>query len=190
MDRMLATQDEIDMAMKEQMVDDFKRAGGMKLMLDENARTWERWYQKVKEEAEAKVLEKAMKDLEEADRKDIADAIEAKREQVASEMGQDDFWRADEMVRMNGGNLDILADFNLTPEEYQEELKKRGGSFEAALDAQMKDSPRKCKNPDWTPKPFMKMLKRLYRILNIKRCCTLLNMKPSPQRLKLHCRGR
>lgn len=138
MDRMLATQDEIDMAMKEQMVDDFKRAGGMKLMLDENARTWERWYQKVREEAEAKVLEKAMKDLEEADRKDIADAIEAKREQVASEMGQDDFWRADEMVRMNGGNLDILADFNLTPEEYQEELKKRGGSFEAALDAQMK----------------------------------------------------
>lgn len=138
MDRMLATEDEISMAMKEQMVDDFKRAGGMKLMLDENARTWERWYQKVKEEAEAKVLEKAMKDLEEADRKDIADAIEAKREQVASEMGQDDFWRADEMVRMNGGNLDVLADFNLTPEEYQEELKKRGGSFEAALDAQMK----------------------------------------------------
>lgn len=138
MDRMLATEDEISMAMKEQMVDDFKRAGGMKLMLDENARTWERWYQKVKEEAEAKVLEKAMKDLEEADRKDIEDAIEVKREQVASEMGQDDFWRADEMVRMNGGNLDILADFNLTPEEYQEELKKRGGSFEAALDAQMK----------------------------------------------------
>lgn len=138
MDRMLATQDEIDMAMKEQMVDDFKRAGGMKLMLDENARTWERWYQKVREEAEAKVLEKAMKDLEEADRKDIADAIEAKREQVASEMGQDNFWRADEMVRMNGGNLDILADFNLTPEEYREELNKRGGSFEAALDAQMK----------------------------------------------------
>lgn len=138
MDRMLATQDEIDMAMKEQMVDDFKRAGGMKLMLDENARTWERWYQKVREEAEAKVLEKAMKDLEEADRKDIEGAIEAKREQVASEMGQDDFWRADEMVRMNGGNFDILADFNLTPEEYQEELKKRGGSFEAALDAQMK----------------------------------------------------
>lgn len=138
MDRMLATEDEISMAMKEQMVDDFKRAGGMKLMLDENARTWERWYQKVKEEAEAKVLEKAMKDLEAADQKDIAEAIEAKREQVASEMGQDDFWRADEMVRMNGGNLDILADFNLTPEEYQEELKKRGGSFEAALDAQMK----------------------------------------------------
>lgn len=138
MDRMLATEDEISMAMKEQMVDDFKRAGGMKLMLDENARTWERWYQKVKEEAEAKVLEKAMKDLEEADRKDIAEAIEAKREQVASEMGQDDFWRADEMVRMNGGNLDVLADFNLTPEEYQEELKKRGGSFEAALDDQMK----------------------------------------------------
>lgn len=138
MDRMLATQDEIDMAMKEQMVDDFKRAGGMKLMLDENVRTWERWYQKVREEAEAKVLERAMKDLEEADRKDIAEAIETKREQVASEMGQDDFWRADEMVRMNGGNLDILADFNLTPEEYKEELNKRGGSFEAALDAQMK----------------------------------------------------
>ena len=138
MDRMLATEDEISMAMKEQMVDDFKRAGGMKLMLDENARTWERWYQKVKEEAEAKVLEKAMKDLEEADRKDIEDAIEVKREQVASEMGLDNFWRADEMVRMNGGNLDFLADFNLTPEEYKEELKKRGGSFEAALDSQMK----------------------------------------------------
>lgn len=138
MDRMLATEDEISMAMKEQMVDDFKRAGGMKLMLDENARTWERWYQKVKEEAEAKVLEKAMKDLEAADQKDIAEAIEAKRNEIAEEMGQDQFWRADEMVRMNGGDLDVLADFGFTPEEYRAELEKRGGSFEAALEAQLK----------------------------------------------------
>lgn len=138
MDRMLATEDEITMAMKEQMVDDFKRAGGMKLMLDENARTWERWYQKVKEEAEAKVLEKAMKDLEAADQKDIAEAIEAKRNEIAEEMGQDQFWRADEMVRMNGGDLDVLADFGFTPEEYRAELEKRGGSFEVALESQLK----------------------------------------------------
>lgn len=138
MDRMLATEDEISMAMKEQMVDDFKRAGGMKLMLDENARTWERWYQKVKEEAEAKVLEKAMKDLEAADQKDIAEAIEAKRNEIAEEMGQDQFWRADEMVRMNGGDLDVLADFGFTPEEYRAELEKRGGSFETALESQLK----------------------------------------------------
>lgn len=138
MDRMLATEDEISMAMKEQMVDDFKRAGGMKLMLDENARTWERWYQKVKEEAEAKVLEKAMKDLEAANQKDIAEAIEAKRNEIAEEMGKDQFWRADEMVRMNGGDLDVLADFGFTPEEYRAELEKRGGSFEAALEAQLK----------------------------------------------------
>ncbi|WP_270420736.1 hypothetical protein [Acidaminococcus massiliensis] len=138
MDRMLATEDEISMAMKEQMVDDFKRAGGMKLMLDENARTWERWYQKVKEEAEAKVLEKAMKDLEAADQKDIAEAIEAKRNEIAEEMGQDQFWRADEMVRMNGGDLDVLADFGFTPEEYRAELENRGGSFEAALESQLK----------------------------------------------------
>lgn len=138
MDRMLATEDEISMAMKEQMVDDFKRAGGMKLMLDENARTWERWYQKVKEEAEVKVLEKAMKDLEAADQKDIAKAIEAKRNEIAEEMGKDQFWRADEMVRMNGGDLDVLADFGFTPEEYRAELEKRGGSFEAALEAQLK----------------------------------------------------
>lgn len=138
MDRMLATEDEISMAMKEQMVNDFKRAGGMKLMLDENARTWERWYQKVKEEAEAKVLEKAMKDLEAADQKDIAEAIEAKRNEIAEEMGKDQFWRADEMVRMNGGDLDVLADFGFTPEEYRAELEKRGGSFEAALESQLK----------------------------------------------------
>ena len=138
MDRMLATEDEISMAMKEQMVDDFKRAGGMNLMLDENARTWERWYQKVKEEAEVKVLEKAMKDLEAADQKDIAEAIEAKRNEIAEEMGKDQFWRADEMVRMNGGDLDVLADFGFTPEEYRAELEKRGGSFEAALEAQLK----------------------------------------------------
>lgn len=138
MDRMLATEDEISMAMKEQMVDDFKRAGGMKLMLDENARTWERWYQKVKEEAEAKVLEKAMKDLEAADQKEIAEAIEAKRNEIAEEMGQDQFWRADEMVRMNGGDLDVLADFGFTPEEYRAELEKRGGSFETALESQLK----------------------------------------------------
>ncbi len=40
------------------------------------------------------------------------------------------------MVRMNGGDLDVLADFGFTPEEYRAELEKRGGSFEAALESQ------------------------------------------------------
>ena len=42
------------------------------------------------------------------------------------------------MVRMNGGDLDVLADFGFTPEEYRAELEKRGGSFEAALESQLK----------------------------------------------------
>ncbi|WP_317423724.1 hypothetical protein [uncultured Acidaminococcus sp.] len=39
---------------------------------------------------------------------------------------------------MNGGDLDVLADFGFTPEEYRAELEKRGGSFEAALESQLK----------------------------------------------------
>ena len=136
MDRMLATQDEIDRAMKEQMVDDFKRAGGLKTMNGENARTWERWYQKVKEEAEAKVMARAMKDLTEADQKDIQGAIDAQRAVSLEEMKRDPFWIADEAYRAIGDES-ILATFNLTPQEYTDELKKRGGSMKAALDSRM-----------------------------------------------------
>ena len=42
---------------------------------------------------------------------------------LPEEMGKDQFWRADEMVRMNGGDLDVLADFGFTPEEYRAELE-------------------------------------------------------------------
>ena len=136
MDRMLATQDEIDRAMKEQMVDDFKRAGGLKTMNGENARTWERWYQKVRQEAEAKVMAQAMKDLTEADQKDIQGAIDAQRAVSLEEMKRDPFWIADEAYRAIGDES-ILATFNLTPQEYTDELKKRGGSMKAALDSRM-----------------------------------------------------
>lgn len=136
MDRMLATQDEIDRAMKEQMVDDFKRAGGLKTMNGENARTWERWYQKVREEAEAKVMAQAMKDLTEADQKDIQEAIDTQRQITLEEMKRDPFWIADEAYRTTGDES-ILATFNLTPQEYTDELKKRGGSMKAALDSRM-----------------------------------------------------
>lgn len=136
MDRMLATQDEIDRAMKEQMVDDFKRAGGLKTMNGENARTWERWYQKVREEAEAKVMAQAMKDLTEADKKDIQEAIDTQRQITLEQMKRDPFWIADEAYRATGDES-ILATFNLTPQEYTDELKKRGGSMKAALDSRM-----------------------------------------------------
>lgn len=136
MDRMLATQDEIDLATKEQMVDDFKKAGGMKIMTGTNMRTWERWYNKVKTDAAEKVMKKAMADINEADNRDINEAIATQRARVTEEMKRDTFWIADEAYRMLK-DPSILTTFNLTPEEYQEELKKRGGSFEAALNAQM-----------------------------------------------------
>lgn len=136
MDRMLATQDEIDLAMKEQMVDDFKRAGGMKIMTDTNMRTWERWYNRVKTDAAEKVMKKAMADIAEADNRDINEAIELARQQATEKMKHEPFWIADEAYRTTG-DANILATFNLTPEEYQNELKKRGGSFEAALNDQM-----------------------------------------------------
>lgn len=136
MDRMLATQDEIDLAMKEQMVDDFKRAGGMKIMTDTNMRTWERWYNRVKTDAAEKVMKKAVADIAEADNRDINEAIELARQQATEKMKHEPFWIADEAYRTTG-DANILATFNLTPEEYQNELKKRGGSFEAALNAQM-----------------------------------------------------
>nr|DAM13931.1 MAG TPA: crystallin beta/gamma motif-containing protein [Caudoviricetes sp.] len=138
MDRMLATQDEIDMAMKEQMVDDFKRAGGLKTMSGENAHTWERWYNKVRQEAEEKVMGQAMRDLAQADQKDIQEVIDTQRQIALSEMKRDPFWIADEAYRATGDES-ILATFNLTPQEYADELKKRGGSIEAALDARMED---------------------------------------------------
>lgn len=138
MDRMLATQDEIDMAMKEQMVDDFKRAGGLKTMSGENAHTWERWYNKVRQEAEEKVMGRAMRDLAQADQKDIQEAIDTQRQIALNEMKRDPFWIADEAYRATGDES-ILATFNLTPQEYADELKKRGGSIEAALDARMED---------------------------------------------------
>ena len=137
MDRMLATKDEVDLAMKEQMVDDFERAGGLKGANPDVSSKWKEWYGKVREEAEAKVMAQAMKDLEAQQHADFDAMVEAERKNIEGDLMDLPLWKANAIVEDANGDESMLSAFGLTPEEYHKQLEEAGGSFDAAVKRQL-----------------------------------------------------
>ncbi len=135
MDRMIATQDEIDLAMKDQMVDDFRRGNGTRILGQDNVKTWNRLVDRIREDAEAKVMKKVMEDLTV---KDIDRKVEAERGRLIEELDNDTLWYAYQISQELNGDLSHLADMGYTPEEYRAEVEKRGGSPEAELETRLK----------------------------------------------------
>lgn len=137
MDRMLATKDEVDLAMKEQMVADFERAGGLKVAGKDVGGLWARWLEKVREEAEAKVMAQAMKDLEEQQKADIDKMVETEREKIEDELMEQPLWKANAIMEVANQDTETLAALGFTPEEYEAQLKEAGGSFDAAVQKEL-----------------------------------------------------
>lgn len=135
MDRMIATQDEIDLAMKDQMVDDFRRGNGTRILGQDNVKTWNKLVDRIREDAEAKVMKKVMEDLT---IKDIEKKVEAERGRLIEELDNDTLWYAYQISQELNGDLSHLADMGYTPEEYKAEVEKRGGSPEAELETRLK----------------------------------------------------
>ena len=136
MDRMIATQDEIDIELKKHGVNDFVKHGGLDYLVDDSQALYNRMIERAREEAEANVLKVALKDV----REDFAKQQEELYKQV-----EDDYRKQLEKEPVfiiqqhlaNHAGLEVSAmceALGVSEEEYNKQIEEYGGSLDAAVD--------------------------------------------------------
>lgn len=136
MDRMIATQDEIDIELKKRGVNDFVKHGGLDYLSDDSQALYNRMIERAREEAEANVLKVALKDV----REDFAKQQEELYKQV-----EDDYRKQLEKEPVfiiqqhlaNHAGLEVSAmceALGVSEEEYNKQIEEYGGSLDAAVD--------------------------------------------------------
>lgn len=132
-DRMIATDEEIEIQLKEEGINDFVRAGGYKSASANVKKRWKQWATATREEAKAKVMQKVMADLAEKDATDKAEILKGFTDATREDLAASPLWQAHDAIKAAGGDLSVLQYYNFTPDEYEAAVKEAGGSLDAAL---------------------------------------------------------
>lgn len=141
MDRMLATQEEIDAVMQKEDIDAFRKAGGFKYLSGTSAEMWQKIYDDIHKDAYSKVIKVAMQDLTEQGQKEREQKKADERAAARERMSQEPVFIVWQYLQ-NNPQLDKEAAAqqigNMTAEQYDFELNERGGSLDAAVDNYMR----------------------------------------------------
>lgn len=144
MDRMIATQDEIDLQAERASHASFIRAGGLNFLAENNQELFQKYWAQAQEEAAEKVLKVAMQDVKDNMAKEREELIASIRESIVEDADNNDVLTISRMVEEEPSALDVCLDTaQMTKEEYEAELKRLGGSYDnyikQQLDAQVKE---------------------------------------------------
>lgn len=141
MDRMIATQDEVEIEMKKRGVNDFVKNGGMDYLAEDSQALYNRMVARAKEEAEAKVLKVAMKDVREDLQKQQEEYLAQAEKDFREELSTEPVFLVQEHMKNNPGlsTSAVCESLGITVDEYVTKLKEYGGSLDAAVEAYMKE---------------------------------------------------
>ncbi len=140
MDRMVASQDEIDLAVKKAELIEFEKAGGFKYLTENTETMWLKIIDEIKEEAMSRILKVAMQDIKDVAKEERKQKIAAEREEAYERISQEPVFVIQKYLKNNPGiNISVAAQTigNMTAEEYVRQLKEKGGTLEKAVDAYM-----------------------------------------------------
>lgn len=138
MDRMLASESEIERESKLADLNTLAKNKNFTFADETTSQMYARWQQEAKDEAEEKVLAEALKDVKEESKQTSAEAIRERREQIKQELlASNEVFRAAEYVKKAG--LDVLPTLGYTEERYKKELKEAGGSLGQAVETKLKE---------------------------------------------------
>lgn len=126
MSRMLASQEEIDLAAKMSKIKDFEVAGGTKVLDETEQEMYARWSQEAKEEAEEKLLKEVLKDLEGEGKSQREALMEEERQRFKSELEKEKVFTAEKAVELTGDKKAALS-FYEDLQSYEAEIAKTGG---------------------------------------------------------------
>ena len=137
MDRMIATDEEIEDAAQDKRYRDFTKAGGEKLLRESDKSTYQRWYGKAKAEAKERLRKMVTKKLERERKAKLSAEIESEEERFRTKLYEDPIYQAREAVKMAKDENAALL-FYPTVEEYQS-AAKRAPEMETLVKEHMED---------------------------------------------------
>lgn len=141
MDRMIASEDEIDIAMRKKGVDDFAESGGMDYLEGSTKDVYRRMVERAKADAEEKVLKIALKDVKEDYHQQEKELFEREEAEYREKLAAEPVFIIQEHIK-NNPNMStsvICETLGMNVEEYVKQLKEYGGSLDAAVKAHMKE---------------------------------------------------
>lgn len=141
MDRMIASEDEIDIAMRKKGVDDFAESGGMDYLEGSTKDVYRRMVERAKADAEEKVLKIALKDVKEDYRQQEKELFEREEAEYHEKLAAEPVFIIQEHIKNNPdmSTSVICETLGMNVEDYVKQLKEYGGSLDAALEAHMKE---------------------------------------------------
>lgn len=141
MDRMIASEDEIDIAMRKKGVDDFSESGGMDYLEGSTKDVYRRMVERAKADAEERVLKIALKDVKEDYRQQEKELFEREEAEYREKLAAEPVFIIQEHIK-NNPNMStsaICETLGMNVEDYVNQLKEYGGSLDAAVKAHMKE---------------------------------------------------
>ena len=141
MDRMIASEEEIDIAMSKKGVDSFADAGGMEYLEGNAKQIYMRMVERAKAEAKEKVLKIALKDVKEDYRKQEKEFFAQEEAEYREKLQAEPVFIIQEHIK-NNPNLSTSAvceTLGMSVEEYAAKLKEYGGSLDVAVKAHMRE---------------------------------------------------
>nr|DAX84660.1 MAG TPA: crystallin beta/gamma motif-containing protein [Caudoviricetes sp.] len=123
MDRMIATDEEIEAAAQDKRYRDFTKAGGEKLLRESDKATYQRWHEKAKAEAKERLRKVITKKLERERKAQLAAERKSEEERFQAKLYEDPIYQAREAVKMAKDENAALL-FYPTLEEYRAQDKK------------------------------------------------------------------
>lgn len=156
MDRMIASEEEIDIAMTKKGVDDFTEKGGMDYLADNAKQIYNRMVEHAKEDAKEKVLKIALKDVKEDYRQQEKEFFEQEEKEYREKLEREPVFVIQEHIKNNPdmSTSAICQTLGMSVDDYVAKLKEYGGSIDAAVQAHMKEFKKNIDNSGFDAQYF------------------------------------
>lgn len=157
MDRMIASEDEIDIAMSKKGVDDFTRNGGLDYLADNAKQVYDRMVERAKAAAKERVLKIALKDVKTDYREQEREFFEQEEKEYREKLAAEPVFIVQEHIK-NNPNLSrsVVCQTvgGMSVKDYVAKLKEYGGSIDAAVKAHMKEFKKNIDNSGFDAEYF------------------------------------
>jgi hypothetical protein len=123
MDRMIATEEEIDEMALDDRYRDVTKAGGEKLLDESEEETYKRWQEEATAEAKEQLQKRVMKDLTEEKEHEFQRRMQHEQERFRKELQNENVYLAEQAILASGGDTSIVLNWYPSVEAFEEELK-------------------------------------------------------------------
>lgn len=136
MDRMIASEEEIEEMALDDRYRDVSKAGGEKLLDESEKETYERWKKEAEDEAKELLMKRLMADLTKEKEDEFQYRMDKERETFRKALQNEDVYLAEQAIKASGGDENIVLNWFPSVEAYRE-ARESAPPLEALLKEHM-----------------------------------------------------